>query len=176
MGDPACIRAEPKEALQGTSLCELSPRHQKGNGRAARRRQERSARRAGGRERSTGGPRPGKKQGEEGRAWEEHGGAQRGGESDGGKRRVGEQRGAQRVEVHGWRTWNPVYKAETSDQCYKDVDCMRAGDHDIDRLSDWTRLCLLPGGGPRPSWHAPLSAAGWIDKDARAAVANAPLW
>ena len=70
VGDPACIRAEPKEALQGTSLCELSPRHQKGNGRAVRRRQERSARGAGGRERSAG-----KKQGEEGRTWEEPGGA-----------------------------------------------------------------------------------------------------
>ena len=62
MGDPACIRAEPEEALQGTSLSELRPRHQKGNERAARRRQERSARGAGGRERSAGAPGPGKKQ------------------------------------------------------------------------------------------------------------------
>ncbi len=29
VGDPACIRAEPKEALQGTSLCELSPRQER---------------------------------------------------------------------------------------------------------------------------------------------------
>ncbi len=75
VGDPACIWAEPKEALQGTSFCELiSPRHKNGNGRAGRRRQERSARGAGGRERSAGTPGLGKRQGEEGRTWRSPGG------------------------------------------------------------------------------------------------------
>ena len=73
MGDPACIRAEPKEATP-------------------RRRQERSARGAGRRERNVGPPGPGKKQEGnfplKGRAWEEHVGTQRGGESDGRKKKL----------------------------------------------------------------------------------------
>ncbi len=100
VGDPACIWAEPKEALQGTSLCERNSRHQKGNGRAARRRQERSARGAGRRERSAGAPGPGKKQQEEGRAWEEHGGAQRGVRATVGRGGL----------ASSWRDWNNTWQ------------------------------------------------------------------
>ncbi len=63
MGDPACIRAEPKEALQGTSLCEPPSSNWKWEGSEQEAGAERKEGRLAREERQPGpGPGPGKKQ------------------------------------------------------------------------------------------------------------------
>ena len=71
MGDPACIRAEPKRLCREHHTVSLAPviKREMGGERGGGRSRAQGG--PAGADRSAGSPGPGKKHGEEGRAWEE---------------------------------------------------------------------------------------------------------